>query len=323
METNAALALDRLIAEELGRKPSRAAEALSDAIRERLGDSLRAVLFYGSCLRESTHNGVLDFYAIVDDYPSAHDSRFLARLNQLLPPSVFYLETHTPSELLRCKYAVISMRDFARAASPRSLRTGIWARFSQPTTAVFVRDETTARELRATIARCLETAFERCLPLLPPRAFTEAFSTSRFWQIAFQYTYGNEMRPETPATIRRLFDADPARYSRVTRLLLQRLAEQGRIELEPQGRDAGLRVIPRAESPPRKRLQHRRFLVKSTYTMQLLATALTFRDWFPYVLFKLERHSGIRLPASDRQRRHPLLFGWPIFWRVLRQRILR
>jgi hypothetical protein len=56
---------------------------------------------------------------------------------------------------------------------------------------------------------------------------------------------------------------------------------------------------------------------------QLLKTAFTFGDWLPYALWKLERHSGARLVASARQRRHPFLFGWPLLVRALRQRALR
>jgi hypothetical protein len=40
-------------------------------------------------------------------------------------------------------------------------------------------------------------------------------------------------------------------------------------------------------------------------------------------LWKLERHSGVHLVASERQRRHPLLLGLPILIRALRLRALR
>jgi hypothetical protein len=59
------------------------------------------------------------------------------------------------------------------------------------------------------------------------------------------------------------------------------------------------------------------------YVAQLVKTAFTFGDWLPYVLWKLERQSGVHLPYSERQRRHPFVFGWPILWRALRTRALR
>ena len=41
---------------------------LVDALQARLGQSLKAILFYGSCLHnEDLTDAVVDFYAIVDD----------------------------------------------------------------------------------------------------------------------------------------------------------------------------------------------------------------------------------------------------------------
>ena len=50
---------------------------------------------------------------------------------------------------------------------------------------------------------------------------------------------------------------------------------------------------------------------------------MTFGDWVPYALWKLERHTGTRIELSERQRRHPFLFAWPEIFRVLRSRALR
>ena len=55
----------------------------------------------------------------------------------------------------------------------------------------------------------------------------------------------------------------------------------------------------------------------------LLKTAFTFGDWVPYVLWKIERHTAVRVEVSERQRRHPLIFGWPVIFRVLRDGIYR
>jgi hypothetical protein len=62
---------------------------------------------------------------------------------------------------------------------------------------------------------------------------------------------------------------------------------------------------------------------KAVYLIGLLKSAATFGDWLPYVLWKLERHAGTPIALSDRQRRHPLIWGWPVFLRVLRRRVLR
>ena len=46
---------------------------MGEAIADRHGSSGRAVLFYGSCLREQQLDGLmLDFYLIVSDYGGAY-----------------------------------------------------------------------------------------------------------------------------------------------------------------------------------------------------------------------------------------------------------
>jgi hypothetical protein len=67
----------------------------------------------------------------------------------------------------------------------------------------------------------------------------------------------------------------------------------------------------------------RRLVAKAAGLAQLLKSALTFGDWVPYALWKLERHTGTRLELTERQRRHPFLFAWPVFFRVLARRDLR
>ena len=41
------------------------------------------------------------------------------------------------------------------------------------------------------------------------------------------------------------------------------------------------------------------------------------------VLWKIERHSGRPVEITERQRRHPFLFAWPVLFRLLRERVLR
>ena len=132
--------LRRFVDEELFRAPPDGVSHMTRAIHERHADALAAVLFYGSCLRGETLEGVLDFYALVDEYPRAYDSRIAAWLNAAFPPNVFYLECEAPGGTLRAKYAVMSRDDFARAAGLGSLRSGVWARFCQPARAVWTRD---------------------------------------------------------------------------------------------------------------------------------------------------------------------------------------
>ncbi len=116
-------ALARLVDDELEQPVPEAVSRLAEAIRSRTGPGTAAILFYGSCLRKLSSEGVLDFYVLVDAYRDANPGRRLALANALLPPNVFYLELDGDAGPLRAKYAVVSLADFARGAAGRWLRT--------------------------------------------------------------------------------------------------------------------------------------------------------------------------------------------------------
>jgi len=44
---------------------------------------------------------------------------------------------------------------------------------------------------------------------------------------------------------------------------------------------------------------------------------VTFANWLPYVVLKVERHSGERIELSRLERRLPLIFLWPRVIKVL------
>jgi hypothetical protein len=309
--------------DRLATQVARAATRISDEIRNRHGDAIVAVLFYGSCMRKKTAEGVLDFYALVDEYSGAYSSRPIAWLNTAFPPNVFYLEFPTSSGLLRAKYAVISTRDFARAADSRSLRSGVWARFCQPFETIWTRDEE-ARIDVVRVATCsAHTAAMRILPLLPRRNGETSFTTDEFWQALFAETYAAEMRAESEETIQSLYRAAPEHFTRTLASALESLANEGWLEYR---RDGDVWTAVQTDERLRDARMARRLrrpLAKLLAVIQLLKSACTFGDWLPYALWKLERHTGTRLTPTERQRRHPFLFGWPLILRVLRKRELR
>jgi hypothetical protein len=311
-------ALIRLARQELEAPPPAAARRLADAIRERLGPATAAVVFYGSCLRRRTDEGVLDFYALVDDYARALPSRLGARAAAALPPSVYWVECPGESGTLRAKYAVLTPRDFARGAAPGGFRTGIWARFCQPSLAAWVRDGAALEALARGCAEAVVTAVRSIAPLLPADADAE-----EFWQRVFRETYAREMRSESPETIAALYRAAPDRYRSALRSALAELEEQGVLRAKWDGERFELDLSPAARRSARRAWSRRRPLAKLVYVAQLVKTAFTFGDWLPYALWKVERHTGRPIPYSERQRRHPFVFGWPLLWRVLRHRQLR
>lgn len=314
-----ALTLEDRIRAELTRAAPAEALRLAAAIVERVGPSAAAVLFYGSCLRQQTASGVFDFYVLVDDYRSASPSALLGLLAAALPPNVFYLECPAPGgETLRAKYALLSRADFQSAARGDWLRTGIWARFCQPTLAPWLREPALLEEISAACAESLRTALRTIAPLL-----AETFTPLELWQRIFAETYASEMRAERADTIATLLDSAPERYAVLTRDAARSVGAHADLPFEVGASELRLRLsAPRRAGLQRAWWRQRRW-AKLAYVLQLLKTAFTFGDWLPYALWKLERHSGVRLEASERQRRRPLIFGWPLLLRALRLRALR
>jgi hypothetical protein len=317
-------ALSRILADELAAPAGDAAQAMAREIRLRHGDAVAAILFYGSCLRRRTSEGVLDFYVLVDSYRAAYRSRALALANALLPPNVIYCEAPFGAARLRAKYAVMTTRRFAKAASGRGIDTRVWARFSQPSALVYARDEAARENVVAVVTSAALTMLERASAWLPRGGNArEPVRTEDLWAASLAETYRAELRSERPAAIRGLYAAAPARFDRVAREALRELAARDRLALReevdglivelPGARRAALRVAWTVRRP----------LAKALACLGLLKTAATFGDWVPYVLWKLERQSGVRIEISDAQRRHPFLLGWPVLIRLLRLRVLR
>ena len=84
-----------------------------------------------------------------------------------------------------------------------------------------------------------------------------------------------------------------------------------------------VRLTSRKRAQARFRWRLMRPYARAKALLRLLKTSWTFGDWVPYVLWKLERHTGRKIELSDRQRRHPLIFAWPVILRLLTQRNLR
>src|SRR4051812_16363126 len=107
--------LRSLVRAELAEPVDPRVTALAGAIAALYPAAAKAVLFYGSCLRERELDGLmLDFYLIVSHYRDAYRGIWLTLANTMLPPNVFPFAQHG----LAAKYAVLSEADFARLNGP-------------------------------------------------------------------------------------------------------------------------------------------------------------------------------------------------------------
>ena len=289
---------------------------LVEALKTRFGSSLEAVLLYGSCLRShEIGDGVVDFYAVVNSYSEAYPERYLAVLNAWLPPNVFFLEASAQEKKFRAKYAVVSMADFEQGTQ-HWFHPYLWARFAQPSRLLYARDETVRMRVNRALAHAVITFLEASLPLLE----SPAVSAEAIWINGLIQTYAAELRPERSTRARQLVELNLDDYARLTRCAASALAET--LEVLPNGDYRCLTgAAERRRSLSRWRL--RRWQGKILSVLRLSKAAFTFHDSINYAAWKIERHTGVRVEVTPLLRRHPLLWGLKVSWRLLRRGVMR
>jgi hypothetical protein len=69
--------------------------------------------------------------------------------------------------------------------------------------------------------------------------------------------------------------------------------------------------------------RRRRRIGKARHVARLIKDAFTFTDGVDYVMWKIRKHSGVAVPVTDWQRRHPLLAAPGLAWRLYRHGAFR
>lgn len=262
---------------------------MAGAIAARHGAASRAVLFYGSCLREKQLDGLmLDFYLIVSDYRAAYTKRWMAAANRLIPPNVFPFG----HDGLMAKYAVLSEADFDRLNGAETRNVSVWARFAQPSRLVWASDD-------AGRSRALDAVAKAAPTLLGAAGRQEGEDLLDWWRRAFALTYSAELRAERKGRSQSVVDADPKRYRRF-------------------GEAAALAVGTNAGQWAR-----RRFEGKALSVLRLAKASATYAGGADYIAWKINRHAGTKIDLKPWQRRHPLLAAISLLPRLLKSGAIR
>jgi hypothetical protein len=291
---NAPSSLQNLVASELAEPVDPRVTAMAEAVAREHPAAARAVLFYGSCLREKQLEGLmLDFYLIVSDYREAYGKRWLATANRLVPPNVFPFA----HEGLSAKYAVLSEADLARECSPDARSVSVWARFAQPARLVWASDDAARERTAAAVAEAAPTLFALTRPVL---AQTERDDPLAVFREGFRLTYGAEIRAERKTKAGSIVDADAVRYRRV---------------------GAAVLADPPADRPGSWKARQRKG--KALTVARLAKASFTFAGGVDYLAWKISRHSGVPIEVTPWQRRWPLLAAVTLLPRLLRRGAIR
>ena len=287
-----------LVAAELAEAVDPRVAAVAAAIAAKYGSSARAVLFYGSCLRERQLEGLmLDFYLIVSSYSEAYGKSWLAPANRLIPPNVFPFA----HEGLAAKYAVLSESDFRRECSAGAKTVSVWARFAQPSRLAWAADPAARDEAVRSIALAAPTLLRLTLPMFEGRP-----EPLELWRRGFALTYECELRAERGSRPDSIVDCEPERYRRFAEAALGSGAE---VQMDRSAAERIWRGLRRRG--------------KRATVLRLGKASFTFAGGIDYLAWKINRHAGSEIRLKPWQRRWPLLAAVTLLPRLLRRGAIR
>jgi hypothetical protein len=273
------MSLRDLVAAELAEPVEPRVSAMAASIAAQYGAAARAVLFYGSCLRQRELDGLmLDFYLIVSDYEAAYTKRWLAKANALIPPNVFPFA----HDGLAAKYAVLNEEDFAALNRAEASTVSVWARFAQPSRLVWASDAAAADRAVGAVADAAPTLFALAAPL------AAAGDDLAVWRAGFAQTYNAELRAERSDRSGSIVDADPERYRAFGASI-----SRAEVLASPEAAMKRWRVLQRRG--------------KMMTVARLAKASLTFAGGIDYLAWKINRHAGTQIAIKPWQRRWPLL----------------
>lgn len=290
------------------------ARQLAEQLVEDTGASVRVVLMYGSRLLNTNPDphSALDFVVVVDSYRPFYEglSRadelhrpigLMSRLANVLAPNVI---AYTPGEgregIAKC--LVVSKEHFARALGPQPPDHFLLGRMVQRLGLVWSADD----EERDWVDGQLSAARARVLDWMAP--FLEgSFDAAGLGRRLLEVCYQGEFRPESRGRAGRVFEAQADHFADVLQPGLDAAVEAGRLRQT----DTGYTLVEPV-SPAQIRYWRGHFRrSKTRTTLRWFKHMMTFANWLPYVVRKVERHTGRTIELTTLERKLPILFLWP------------
>lgn len=286
--------------------PNQRLKDVCEMIATRHPDRILAYVYYGSSLRDIDNpDKMIDLYVLVDSYNKTHRNPLRALVNWVLPPLVYYLETKDKSgELIRCKYSVMTLDAFERRCGPQAFFSVTWGRFSQPCSLLFPKtDAVQSRVMKAREDAVLQMA-RQTAPL-----FSAPVSSLEFWARGYEESYRTELRPEgAEARSKEIVARYADRYEALMDILYGPAETSGKYQIQTG-----------SKTWAEQKWFLRRVFGKPLAAMRILGSALTFDGGFEYIQNKVYNHSGVKIEATESQRRHPVLWS-PLlafkYWRA-------
>jgi len=267
------------------------------------------VLFYGAGMRSDDLDALLDFYVIVDEMRDWNwRNRLVCLAGQYLPPNVVYVRQMIDGRLMRAKVAVMTIDQFSRRVGPASFDSSIWARFTQPTRLVWVRDTVAADHILNAVRKAVLTATWWAACLSPGSA-----RPAEIWRHLFSETYRNELRPENAGRAASIIEGRADWFEAILTLSWSQLG----FPIHENSEGARFMVVSRVRLlKVRRQWRQMRRLGRWLNAARLIKAAFTFENGALYLADKIQRHSGLAMRLSPFEARHPLICLPILLWRA-------
>jgi hypothetical protein len=302
-------------------EPSPEALALARHLVELAGDTVAAIVFFGS-RKSRAHpdpHSAYDLFVVIEDSRRFYERLsargavrrapgVLSALQAVLPPNQISVTTAGGT---RAKCAVVTLRDLERETSRARHDHFCMGRLFQPTEVLHAAP---ARRdaVGEALVRAHALTMEWVRPWLPER-----FGVDEYCRALLRVSFAGEIRPEPEGRAQALFEAQKADLVPVYATLLAALAARGELrEVEP----AVYALARPARALERLRLAayFRWSMVRAT--VRWAKYVVTFDDWLDFIVRKVRRHTGEDIVLTDRERRLPLVFLWPRVIQYLRHK---
>jgi hypothetical protein len=296
------------------------AHELAEELATNAAGSVRCVLLYGSHLLgvNPDRHSALDFVVIVDDYRSFYAALkaagelhrpvpLMSALSGILPPNVIaYAPRGGRAAIAKC--LVVTSGDLEAALGPEPKDHFLLGRLVQKVGFAWWVDEGAREAVAAQLDGARRAVLDWMAPYLHEPVDAEGLGL-RLMEVCYQ----GELRPEARNRAVRVFEAQAVHFREIFTPVLERAAREGRLVAE-----GGRYRLAEPASPSELRQWRRHFRrSKLRATARWLKHTVTFDNWLPYVVRKVERHTGSRIELTRLERRLPLLFLWPRAIRVL------
>jgi len=147
----------------------------------------------------------------------------------------------------------------------------------------------------------------------------ECGEPAAYWNALYARTYELELRVESAGRSDALVARAHERYAR----LLPAAWRAPGIAFDADSGSLRPLLAPRVRARALRRWWLRRRLGRPLNVLRLLKASLTFERPLDYVVWKVERHSGVRLAVAPWERRFPLLAAPGLYLRLRRRGLLR